>query len=162
MVSLTDAIGVVFADMNGDGKADFIHLAPNGAAILYINQGRRASGGWGWWNWGEIAAGVGSNRENIRFADFDGDGRDDYVVVDPETGGLDVWYNRGTESGDWASVSSIIWWNPGKPIASGVSYLPNWSNSMMVTFGDLNKDGRDDYLYVGLTDASIYAFINGC
>ncbi|KAF3021561.1 hypothetical protein E8E14_013182 [Neopestalotiopsis sp. 37M] len=157
-----DGQGVVFADMNGDGKADFIHLAPNGAATLYINQGRRASGGWGWWNWGEIAAGVGSDRENIRFADFNGDGRDDYVVVDPETGGLDVWYNRGTESGDWASVSSIIWWNPGKPIASGVSYLPNWSNSMMVTFGDLNKDGRDDYLYVGLTDASIYAFINGC
>lgn len=37
--------------INGDGKADYIHLAYNGAAALCINQGRRETGGWGRWNW---------------------------------------------------------------------------------------------------------------
>lgn len=148
--------------MTGDGRADSIHLAPNGAATLYINQGRQPSGSWGWWEWGVVATGVGSSRENIRFADFNGDGRDDYAIVDPDTGGLNVWYNRGTESGSWDSVTPIIWWNPGEPIASGVSYLPNWDKSLMVAFGDLNGDGRDEYLYVRADDSSIYAFINAC
>jgi len=154
--------GVVFADMNGDGKDDFIHLADNGAATLYINQGRRDSGGWGWWEWGVVATGVGTSRDDIRFADLNGDGRDDYISVDQATGGLQVWYNRGTESGDWGSVAPIVWWNPGKPVASGVSYLDVWSSSTMVSFGDLNGDGRHDYLYIGPEDSSVYAFINGC
>jgi hypothetical protein len=157
----SDPIGVHFADMNGDGLADFIHLSEEGAATLYINQGRRDTGNWGWWGWGKIATGVGSKRENIRFADMNGDGRDDYMVVDEATGGLKVWYNRGTKSGNWGAVSPIVWWNPA-PIASGVNYLPNWSTSDMVTFGDLNGDGRDEYIYIGVNDSSIYAFLNGC
>ncbi|UQC87654.1 uncharacterized protein CLUP02_13172 [Colletotrichum lupini] len=156
-----DGQGVRFADMNGDGKADFIHLAENGAATLYINQGRRETGGWGWWNWGVIASGVGTSRENIRFADLNGDGRDDYIAVESATGGLNAWYNRGPQSQNWAAVTPLVWWNPGS-IASGVSYLPNWSTSNMVTFGDLNGDSRDEYLYIGVEDSSVYAFLNGC
>ncbi|KAI0145359.1 hypothetical protein GGR57DRAFT_301111 [Xylariaceae sp. FL1272] len=154
--------GTLFADRNGDGKADYIHLASNGAATLYINQGRKADGGWGWWEWGVIATGVGSPREDIRLVDFNGDGRADYTVVDPETGALDVWYNRGTVSGQWGEVAPITWWNPGEPIASGVSYLPKWTLSSMVAFGDLNADRRAEYLLVGGNDSSVYAFLNGC
>ena len=145
--------------MNGDGKADFIHLADNGAAILYINQGRRAAGGWGWWNWGQIASGVGTSRENIRFADLNGDGRADYIAVDIETGGLNAWYNRGPKSQNWATAAPLVWWNPGS-VASGVKHLPNWSTSDMVTFGDLNGDSRAKYLYIGAKDSSVYAFLN--
>ncbi|KAF4970307.1 hypothetical protein FSARC_2627 [Fusarium sarcochroum] len=157
-----DGAGVVFADMNGDGRADFIHLAPNGAAILYINQCRLASGGVGWWNWGIIAKGVGSRREIVRIVDLNGDGQADYVTVDEKTGGLNAWYNRGPSSGNWGTVESLVWWNSGSPIASGVSQLSTWSDSSMVRFGDLNGDGRDEYLYIGSEDASVYAFLNGC
>lgn len=31
---------------------------------------------------------------------------------------------------------------------------------MMITFGNLNKDGRGDYLHAGLTDANVYEFTN--
>ncbi|KAF4498548.1 SGNH hydrolase [Fusarium agapanthi] len=95
-----DGQGVHFADMNGYGLADFIHLSEEGAATLYINQGRRDTGNWGWWEWGVVATGVGSKRENIRFADMNGNGRDNYMAIDEATGGLSVWYNRGTESGN--------------------------------------------------------------
>jgi hypothetical protein len=147
--------------MNGDGKADFIHLADNGAATLYINQGRRGTGGWGWWNWGVIASGVGTSRENIRFADLNGDGRADYIAVDTAKGGLNAWYNRGPANQNWATVAPLVWWNPGS-VASGVSHLSTWSTSDMVTFGDLNGDSRDEYLYIGVQDSSVYAFLNGC
>ncbi|KAF5530431.1 SGNH hydrolase [Fusarium mexicanum] len=156
------ASGEKIATGIGDGQADFIHLSEEGAATLYINQGRRDTGNWGWWECGVVATGVGSKRENIHFADMSGDGRDDYMAVDETTGGLSVWYKRGTESGNWGAVSPIVWWNPGAPIASGVDYLPNWSTSDIVTFVDLNGDGRAEYIFVGVNDSSIYAFLNGC
>lgn len=108
-----------------------------------------------------IASGVGTSRENIRFADLNGDGRDDYIALDSSTGGLNAWYNRGPQSQNWATVAPLVWWNPGS-IASGVSYLPKRSTSNMATFGDLNGDSRDKFLYIGVEDWSVYAFLNGC
>ncbi|MEI7029285.1 hypothetical protein, partial [Streptomyces pratensis] len=34
-------------------------------------------------------------RDEILFADVDGDGRDDYLVLNYETGALNAWLNRG-------------------------------------------------------------------
>ncbi|KAA9377028.1 hypothetical protein F5972_21540 [Microbispora cellulosiformans] len=46
------------------------------------------------WNWaGEIATGA-APREQVRFADLNGDGRDDYLVVDDQ-GGVRAWFNNG-------------------------------------------------------------------
>ncbi|KAF2116429.1 hypothetical protein BDV96DRAFT_574106 [Lophiotrema nucula] len=41
-----DGLGVRFADMNGDGKAEFIHMDTNAAVTLYLNQGRKTDGTW--------------------------------------------------------------------------------------------------------------------
>ncbi|KFY32373.1 hypothetical protein V493_00257 [Pseudogymnoascus sp. VKM F-4281 (FW-2241)] len=158
-----DGQGVRFADINGDGKADFIHLAKDGAMTLYMNLGRQGTK-WGWWNWGVQAAGVGAARSYVRFADLNGDGRADYVTLKADTGEVYAWTNNGVANGDWASVSKIIWHNRkgDKPIASGMSYLDSWSDGTMIGFGDLNKDGRDELLYVGVEDSSVYAYLNGC
>ncbi|GAA0372000.1 hypothetical protein GCM10009530_22690 [Microbispora corallina] len=46
------------------------------------------------WKWaGEIASGVGAIAESVRFADLNGDGRDDYLVVD-EQGKVRAWYKK--------------------------------------------------------------------
>ncbi|OBT52546.1 hypothetical protein VE04_08544 [Pseudogymnoascus sp. 24MN13] len=158
-----DGAGVRFADMNGDGKADFIHLAKDGAMKLYMNQGRQGSK-WGWWDWGTQATGVGYGRSNIRFADLNGDGRADYLTFNSDTGAVYAWTNNGVANGNWGTVSKIIWYNRkgSDPVATGMSYLDSWSDGSMISFGDLNKDGRDELLYVGAKDSSVYAYLNGC
>jgi hypothetical protein len=47
-----------------------------------------------WWPQGEIATGVGTGRENVTFADLNGDGRSDYLVIGPN-GEVSQWQNNG-------------------------------------------------------------------
>ncbi|KAF1955835.1 SGNH hydrolase [Byssothecium circinans] len=92
-----DAAGVQLVDLNNDGRADYVWLDKDGAAKAYINN-RGGSGGLApdWINAGSIATGVGAKREELRFADLNGDGKKDYVWVDHASGALDVWFNTAT------------------------------------------------------------------
>ena len=64
-----------FADLNNDGRADFIYVDALGKVAAYVNGGR-GSNGWNWYAQPDlIATGVGGRRSQVRFADLDGDGR---------------------------------------------------------------------------------------
>ncbi|KAL8676965.1 MAG: hypothetical protein Q9186_006574 [Xanthomendoza sp. 1 TL-2023] len=154
----TSVIGdaVRLADLNGDGFDDYIFLEKNAAVRLYINGGEKSDGKeWIWVpidNFKEIANGAGGKREQIIFADMDGDGKDDFVIVNPKSGALTL-YKSGGENpkGGW------IWYPvlDGKPIASGLG-----GPGSAIRLADLDGDGRCDYIQLGPNgEAKVY--LNG-
>lgn len=111
--------GLRLADLNGDGLDDYLWLEPNAAVHLYINGGKNPDKPeWVWIpfdDFNEIANGAGGKREEILFADMDGDGKDDFVIVDPKTGGLRLYKSGGPQS------DSVWGWVPvGDQIATGL------------------------------------------
>lgn len=90
--------GVVFADMDGDGKDDYVWIDVNGAASLWLNGGMGSDGNWIWTSKGIIATGVGASREDVYLADIDGDGKADYLWVDRLSGETKMWKNGGVGS----------------------------------------------------------------
>jgi lysophospholipase L1-like esterase len=134
-----------FADINADGRDDFLVVADNGAVTEWQNNGGDGSGGW--IGMGQIATGVGSDLTHLRFADVNGDGRDDYLVV-ADNGAVRAWLNNG---GDGAGG-----WSDRGQIAAGVG-----SDLTHLRFADINGDGRDDYLIVSDTSA-VHEWQNNC
>jgi len=59
------------ADMDGDGKDDYVHVGDNGAISVWYNGGNTTDY---------------MSIDGIRFADMDGDGVDDYIWLDPQSG----------------------------------------------------------------------------
>ncbi|WP_225878400.1 NPP1 family protein [Spongiactinospora rosea] len=162
---------VLLADMSavkpGD-LSDDLHPNDSGygkmADAFYTAIVRAAAGGWikdpsggttctdtpGSWNFrGRIATGVGhSQDERIDFADIDGDGRDDYLVVDVETGAVRAWINNGGDGGGG--------WTARGRIAVGIPH----SDTEVIDFADIDGDGRDDYLVVDVESRAVRAWIN--
>ncbi|RFU33649.1 hypothetical protein B7463_g2678, partial [Scytalidium lignicola] len=146
-----DGKGVRFADINGDGRADYIWLAEDGQATLYINGGGSDPQHPIWIEQDVIATGVGAVREDVVFADINGDGRDDYLWLNRLDGSIQAWFNGG-----WLGPKDVIW-NPQGTIATGVG-----ASGQSIVFGDLNGDGRDEYLEVTPSNGAIKAWYNGC
>ena len=137
-----------FADVDGDGKADYLYVHDDSSVELWINGGAGTSGGWIWTPRGTIASGVGAPGSRIRFADVDGDGKADYLYVHDDSS-VDLWINGGASaSGGWT-------WYPRGTIASGVG-----TTGTHIQFADIDGDGKADYLYVH-DDGSVEAWING-
>ncbi|WP_189162836.1 FG-GAP-like repeat-containing protein, partial [Sphaerisporangium melleum] len=146
---------VVFADINGDGRDDYLVVgASNGSILAWLNGGPNASASNGWaWNFqGEVAPGVGYPADRVRFADINGDGRDDYLILGEADGSLRAWLNAGPSSSSpsgWA-------WPPAGPVAPGVG-VPG----AQVRLADVTGDGRDDYLVIGTGNGSVTLWQNG-
>ncbi|QCX74663.1 Cytolethal distending toxin subunit B precursor [Streptomyces sp. YIM 121038] len=131
---------VRFADINGDGKADYLVLEDNGAVKAWINKGTDAKGGGGWEEAGQIAAGV-APAETVRFADINGDGKADYLVLE-DNGAVKAWINNGGDGhGGWIDHGTF---------ASGPD-TPEQATRENVRFADVNGDGKADYLVVRST-----------
>jgi hypothetical protein len=143
--------GVFFADMDGDGKDDYVWLDANGAASLWLNGGMGNDGNWIWTPKGKVATGVGAVREDIRLADIDGDGKADYLWVNETTGATTMWRNGGVGSdGNWI-------WTPQGEIATGVGTVGS-----VVRFADLGGTGRADYLIIDPNSLGVRQWLNGC
>jgi hypothetical protein len=128
--------GVHMGDVNGDGRDDWLYVDKDGAVTAYYNLAGSGTGGISWEGHGVIASGIGKNGTGVVFADINGDGRDDYLWVHPKTGAITAYYNLlGTGQG------GITWEDQGE-IASGIGLGSG------VRFGDINGDGRADYLFV--------------
>ncbi|MET7933302.1 FG-GAP-like repeat-containing protein [Streptomyces sp. NPDC005322] len=139
---------VEFADIDGDGRDDYLLVDNDGSVRAWINKGGDSNGRPGWIDRGQIAAGVGSTGVDLRFADFDGDGRDDYLVVHPRTGAVHAWINNGGDSNGRPG-----WIDRGQ-VASGTG------NGTDVIFGDVNCDRRADYLVRNPLNGAVHAWLN--
>lgn len=126
---------VDFADLNGDGKADYVVVNMDGTVTGWRNDNPREPGV----QLGDISpADQGNNPELVYFADLDGDGKDDYIRIlpaaDSPTGIPAMRMSRNTSSGgqvSWASATIV---------ANNLGYDPN------MFFSDLDGDGRDDLI----------------
>ncbi|WP_328622178.1 FG-GAP-like repeat-containing protein [Streptomyces sp. NBC_00354] len=143
----TDRTRVRFADFDGDGRADYLYIAPNGNVTAYLNQGGDVGGPNGWKSIGRIAWGTTTAHEQVRFADQDGDGRADYWVI-ADNGSVNVHLNRGGDpsgAGGWADLGQI---------ATGTT-----TDRTRVRLGDFDGDGRADYWTVN-PGGSVTTYLN--
>ncbi|CAM5370513.1 FG-GAP-like repeat-containing protein [Streptomyces abikoensis] len=132
-----------FADINNDGKADYLVVEDNGAVHAYINDGGDGKGGWT--DRGIIATGTGAPGHKVRFADINNDGRADYLVVE-DNGAVHAYINDGGDGkGGWTD-RGIIATGTGAP-------------GHKVRFADINNDGKADYLVVE-DNGAVHAWLN--
>lgn len=91
-----------FADINGDGRADYLFLPGimnpqgdnTGRVEMWLNGGGPDDGPHAaeiiWHPKGEIATGGGTPAYQVLFADLNGDERAEYLMVDPGTSAVSV------------------------------------------------------------------------
>ncbi|KAH8886503.1 integrin alpha N-terminal domain-containing protein [Thozetella sp. PMI_491] len=144
-----------FADLNGDGRAEFLFVEASGRTSAWLNQGGPDQGSnaakISWLSSGEIATGVGAPRGKIHFADINGDGRADYLVVN-DNGSVDMWMNMGGP--DNGANAAKVGWSAQGTIAAGIG-----KDGAGVRFADLDGDGRADYLYL-YDNGAVEAYLN--
>ncbi|MCM2387199.1 FG-GAP-like repeat-containing protein [Streptomyces albipurpureus] len=137
---------VRFADINGDGRDDYLVLKSNGAVNAWLNT--PGDGGLpSWQSWGEIAPGTGAPGSQVRFADLDGDARTDYLVV-ADNGSVRAWRNT-------PGIAGKPSWHSWGVYAAGV----DGATRDALAFADISGDGRADYLTVNESGV-IRAWIN--
>ncbi|RAJ31983.1 VCBS repeat protein, partial [Kitasatospora sp. SolWspMP-SS2h] len=131
-----------YADFNGDGRADAITIADNGAISVKLNTGGDGHGGWT--DLGQVTGGVTTDRTKVRFADFDGDRKADYIVFNGAA--VNVWLNAGGDGhGGWIYYGQV---------ATGAI-----SNPDQVRFADFDGDGKTDYIITQASGA-VGVFLN--
>ncbi|KAF7561563.1 hypothetical protein G7046_g2578 [Stylonectria norvegica] len=145
--------GVKFADINGDGMVDYLWVDPSGAVTAYINGGSGGPTGWIWRSQGMIATGVGAAREDVHFADLNGDGKADYVWVNRLDGSVKSWTNGGPAA---SAPGGWLWISQGT-VATGIG-----SNGLVVHFANTAGQGRADYLTVDPVTGAVKQWQNDC
>ncbi|RKS68270.1 lysophospholipase L1-like esterase [Actinomadura pelletieri DSM 43383] len=149
-VELGEQEDVDFADINGDRRDDYlVYDTESGAVRAWINIGGDQDGKPGWIPRGQIASGVPDAIARPVFAEIDGDGRDDYLAVDPRTGVVRAWINAG---GDQDGKPG---WIPRGQIASGVGSIKHGPY-----FPNIDCDLRDDYVVTDINGGSVRAWLN--
>lgn len=98
-------LGVRFADIDGNGLADYLCIELDGRTTGWLNEGNGS-----WTDVGQVKVSVGDDRANHRFVDVNGDGRADFMWIDKFTGEARVWLNEGQEP---ALGSSFTWTDEG-------------------------------------------------
>ncbi|MFF4488567.1 FG-GAP repeat domain-containing protein [Streptomyces sp. NPDC001544] len=140
-----------FADLDGDGRADYIVLDVGGGVRAWMNRGGDGNGDWAYR--GRIGNGNGAAPSQIRFADVDGDGRDDYLVVNAD-GEVDAWFNRGGDTYD--NDGFHPGWEEHLQFARGGAGI----DSGWVQFADIDGDGKADYLVQDRTTGALTEWRN--
>ncbi|MEV0191582.1 VCBS repeat-containing protein [Kitasatospora purpeofusca] len=134
---------VRWADFDGDGRADYVVLNDNGSVRVFLNRGGDGHGGWN--DLGQVSTGMTSDRARVRLADYDGDGRADYLLINAN-GSVRVFLNKGGDGrGGWSDLGQV---------ATGLTADPS-----QVTFADFDGDGRTDYV-VTQADGAVGVFRN--
>ncbi|KAF4496330.1 acetylxylan esterase [Fusarium agapanthi] len=116
---------IEFIDVNGDKRADYLIIYGGGAVKAYLNNGNLPDPGDRriWRDGITISPGVGEPGSKVRFADLDGDGYADFLIL----------YDGGAER--WPHLERGI------VVATGVG-----EPGSKVRFADLTGDGKADYI----------------
>jgi hypothetical protein len=131
---------LIVPSLNGDGRDDYIWINSRTEKVeAWINEGQNTDTGNWQWNWiGVISEGVVNlSIDTLRMGDIDGDGRDDFIIVDEKTGAATAWLNTGAD--DMPAYYKL------GEIGSGETA----TESDKVVFADLTGNGRADYVLVG-------------
>lgn len=142
---------VTFADIDGDGLADYLVIYDGGAVEAYHNLGNMLSdkdeNRWKSINGIALVNDVPGSK--IRFADFNGDGLDDFLVL-YDGGAVNLYQNNGRLLSDKSPK-----WNDMGTVATGV----NGVTGKNVRFADIDGDGLDDYVVLS-DNGAVHAYIN--
>ncbi len=134
-----DPARVRFADLNGDGRDDLVSVDPNGELRAFANIDGLNFG----WGAARVVGNGWLDPARVRFADLNGDGRDDLVSVDPNG-----------ELRAFANIDGLNFgWGAARVVGNG------WLDPARVRFADLNGDGRDDLVSVD-PNGELRAFAN--
>ncbi|MFF4488568.1 FG-GAP-like repeat-containing protein [Streptomyces sp. NPDC001544] len=144
---------VRFADLDGDGKADYLILGDGASIVAYLNRGTDAPGGAGWQYRGEYAAGGNFTIDQVRLADVNGDGKADYLVVH-DGGEVDAWINHGGDSVDHNG------WHPTWEAWPQFARGGTGATVDQIQFADIDGDGKADYLKVDPTTGALTEWRN--
>lgn len=126
---------VRLADVNGDGRDDYLRVGTNGAIHAYFNLPQQGGNGIRWEEHLNWAPGVWyGTRDKLRLADVNGDRKADYLMVGAN-GQVHAYINNGgAGAGGFTERLSFV--NP-------TGYPGEKS-----TFRDISGDGKADYIVV--------------
>ncbi|GAB1210904.1 hypothetical protein ATERTT37_000014 [Aspergillus terreus] len=119
---------VHFADVSGNGKADYLCVEKDGRTWGWVN------GYDGWEYIDQFKYSGEKDRANLHWADVNGDGKADMIWTDKFSGDGSVWYNLGRRD----IKGSRYEWGPQGPKYRGAV------EGSCTYFPDLNGDGRAD------------------
>ncbi|CRK28342.1 hypothetical protein BN1708_015201 [Verticillium longisporum] len=139
-----------FADINGDGRADYICIQHNGLmhAMLHLATGTTAIG--------QINYTKNLERADFRFADVNGDGLSDIIHSDRFTGNTNVFYNEGKTAPGESNAGSA--WKWGRP----ANAFKGTSRGSNLQFPSLSGQGRADMVEINPNTAHGWVFFNTC
>jgi lysophospholipase L1-like esterase len=137
---------VRFADLDGNGVDDYLLLGDDSSVRAWYLSG---DGTFELNYAGVVAPGIsGATGAAIRFADVDGDGRDDYLRTGAD-GSVHAYINTPVDGGNAIHWVEHLDWAPGV-----------WYGSRdKLRLADVNGDRRADYLMVGST-GTVHAYFN--
>lgn len=130
----------------GDGKDDYLAIDDAGTVTAFINGGQEGSDGLIWYPQNTVASASSVAGSQVRFADIDGDGKADYLIVNDD-GSVNCWINGGLKDGAYT-------WNSLGQIATGFG-----DDGAGVVFADIDGDGKAEYLWVSQT-GEVTAYLN--
>ncbi|KFY17433.1 hypothetical protein V492_00682 [Pseudogymnoascus sp. VKM F-4246] len=144
-------IGVIFADITGSGRVDYLCIHPDGTVFGWLNDKDSTMR-----SVGQVKFSEKYDRANHRFADVNGDGRADFMWVDKMNGDAKVWYNLGElPDGNEVSGSSFRWSLQGK-LYAGAARGPN------LHFPNIGGQGRADMVMIEPSTAHGFIWYNSC
>ncbi|KAH9223897.1 hypothetical protein DL95DRAFT_452880 [Leptodontidium sp. 2 PMI_412] len=141
-----------FADINGNGRVDYLCMEPNGRTTALINEPAALR------NVGQVKAAetdTPRNRADLRFADVNGDGRADMIWTDKFSGDAIVWPNQGKVTNNSPGSSKFTWLRTG-PVYKGSSRGSN------LHFPSLQGQRRADMVEVNPTTGHGWLYFNSC
>ncbi|ROO87305.1 VCBS repeat protein [Actinocorallia herbida] len=140
-----------FADLDGDGDDDYLTLQYTGPVQGWRNDGGDGPGGGGWSPWGKVREGVplpaDFGRQEIH--DVNCDGRDDYLLLSDDSS-LYAYENQGETPG----AETRFGWSTLTLYAHGTGDAID-----RIMFGELNGDGRVDYIVMA-PNGSLVGYLN--